>query len=41
LDAPFIQANAYDGWEFTHWTGDTEYLSNPETSGSTVDHFSL
>jgi len=41
LDAPFIQANAYDGWEFTHWTGDTEYLSNPETSGATVDHFSL
>ena len=41
LDAPFIQANAYDGWEFTHWTGNTEYLSNPQTSGATVDHFSL
>jgi len=41
LNAPFIQANAYDGWEFTHWTGDTEYLSNPETSGSTVVHTSL
>jgi hypothetical protein len=32
LDTPVIQATPSDGWDFSHWSGDVEYLSDPNDS---------
>ena len=41
LDSPVIQAIPSPGWEFSHWSGDTEYLSNSNSEETIVRHDSL
>ena len=41
LDTPVIQATPSDGWDFSHWSGDVEYLSDPNAQIATINHSSL
>ena len=31
----------HPGWDFSHWSGDTQYLLDPNASQTTIDHTSL
>lgn len=40
-DSPLINATESPGWNFSHWSGDIEYLSSPLSSQSTINHTEL
>jgi hypothetical protein len=40
-DTPLIQATPNDGWNFSHWSGDTDYLSDANAQFTTINHSSL
>lgn len=37
-DAPLIESESYSGWKFSHWSGDTDYLSDLNAEITTIDH---
>lgn len=41
LDSPVITALENPGWDFSHWSGDTQFLTDPNASQTTIDHTSL
>lgn len=41
LDNPVITASESPGWDFSHWSGDTQYLADPNASQTTINHASL
>ena len=40
-DSPLIIAMEDPGWDFSHWSGDTQYLLDPNASQTTIDHTSF
>ena len=40
-DSPLLIAMEDPGWDFSHWSGDTQYLLDPNASQTTIDHTSL
>ena len=41
LENPLVTALESPGWNFSHWSGDTEYLADPNASQTTINHASL
>ena len=37
-DTPLIKAESDPGWKFSHWSGDTNYLSDSNDQITTIDH---
>jgi hypothetical protein len=41
ISTPVIQATPLVGWEFSHWSGDIEYLLDPDAKHTQVNHSSF